>query len=192
MSFIQLGEYFPRERNMSEPVHAANTLKDFIDFIECFVQEYPRLKLDESIILLTHHWIDSMACWSLEDLYLSITTLLQVIAATEEKLGNQRTFATRFSGAVTRKGIQDLPNYISNGNKCYYFIDMRNDLIHEGKLSGSRFPNKNKFDCIGVTVDVLNWIDAYFFAILRLRQPYTIRYKVGNFHELNSFSNPII
>lgn len=45
---------------------------------------------------------------------------------------------------------------------------MRNDIVHEGKLSGSNFNNKTKHDCAQVTSDSLNWIDRYILSILSI------------------------
>ena len=43
---------------------------------------------------------------------------------------------------------------------------MRNDIVHEGKLSASNFSNKTKHDCAQVTADLLNWIDKYILSLL--------------------------
>ena len=48
---------------------------------------------------------------------------------------------------------------------------MRNDIVHEGKLSGSNFSGKTKEDCSLVISDALNWIDNYVWAILSVSQP---------------------
>ena len=45
---------------------------------------------------------------------------------------------------------------------------MRNDLVHEGFLSGSNFKNRNKSDCAKVISDSLNWLDEYILASLNI------------------------
>jgi hypothetical protein len=38
------------------------------------------------------------------------------------------------------------------------------ELVHDGRLIGSRFAGPNKVACVQVVADVLNWIDAYQHA----------------------------
>lgn len=65
--------------------------------------------------------------------------------------------------ASTRYGIAPLaPDYKK----------MRNDLVHEGRLSGTNFSNKTKQECAIVIADTLNWIDLYVCAVLCLGTPY--------------------
>jgi hypothetical protein len=41
---------------------------------------------------------------------------------------------------------------------------MHNDIVHEGRLSGSKFSGKTKGECASVTADALNLIDQYVLA----------------------------
>ena len=43
---------------------------------------------------------------------------------------------------------------------------MRNDIVHEGVLSGSNFRNKAKSHCATVIADTLNWLDSYILAVI--------------------------
>ena len=45
---------------------------------------------------------------------------------------------------------------------------MRNDIVHEGCLSGTNFSGRSKADCAKVVADTLNWIDSYVCAVLDL------------------------
>jgi hypothetical protein len=48
------------------------------------------------------------------------------------------------------------------------YKDMRNDIVHEGVLSGSNFTGRSKADCAEVTAKTLNWLDQYVVAVLGL------------------------
>jgi SAM-dependent methyltransferase len=62
---------------------STRTADEFRNLLEAFLRAWPTNGQTEKALLLIHHWLDALACWSLEDLYLSTTTLLQVISATE-------------------------------------------------------------------------------------------------------------
>lgn len=47
------------------------------------------------------------------------------------------------------------------------YKNMRNDIVHEGLLSGSNFPAKTKADCAAVVSDALNWLDSYVLAVIQ-------------------------
>jgi hypothetical protein len=93
---------------------------------------WPTVSQTEKILILIHHWLDALGCWSFEDFYLSATTLLQIIAAIEERItGNSSLhYFPAVQSAANRVGITPLSRD---------FKDMRNNLIHEGKLIGGRF-----------------------------------------------------
>ena len=115
---------------------------------------------------------------------LSTTTILEIIAATAKSLaaaqGNQLgTFNLRIAYAASRFGLPPLP---SN------FRKMRNDLVHEGTLSGSLFSGKNADDCGVAAAEALDWIDAYLLAALNLGAPPIARFAKDRFRGANSFS----
>jgi hypothetical protein len=72
-------------------------MAQFTDFVERFVGQYVALNSSEKLLFLTHFYIDALSCWSLENLYLSGSTLLQIIASTEEDITG-RTFAAGSCG----------------------------------------------------------------------------------------------
>jgi hypothetical protein len=106
------------------------------------------------------HWLSGLTCFSLEDLYLSVGVQMDLvkrceIAATSHRL----SFFQGMTLASSRYGLAPLgPDY-----KC-----MRNDIVHEGVLSGSNFVGKSKADCAQVTANTLNWLDRYVLAALGL------------------------
>ena len=51
------------------------------------------------------------------------------------------------------------------------YKNMRNDIVHEGVLSGSNFPNKSKSQCATVIADTLNWLDAYALGVINIPAP---------------------
>jgi hypothetical protein len=184
VQFLQIGSHFPRERSMGQGWAMAATLVDFVADLEIFVREYPALEQSEKARLLIHHWLDALAYWSLEDLTLSATTMLEIIAATAERVaaaaGTPRTtFVTRINYAADRFGLQHLPAE---------FRMMRNDLVHEGHLSGTRFPNKTEIECAQAAAGALDWIDRYICAIFGLGTPRSIRFGMNAFVGINAFS----
>jgi hypothetical protein len=81
---------------------------------------------------------------------LSATTLLQIIATTEETIqGKDLSYFDAIKDASTRLGIAQLSRD---------FKDMRNNLVHEGKLTGGKFGGTSLKDCAMVAADVLNLV----------------------------------
>ena len=64
---------------------------------------------------------------------------------------------------------------------------MRNELIHDGQLIGSRFAGP-KEACAEVIADVFNWFDEYMHAALGLGTPRKTRFEKADFLNLNSYS----
>ena len=46
------------------------------------------------------------------------------------------------------------------------YVKMRNDIVHEGKLSGANLGGRSKADCAAVVADAVNWLDNYVLAVL--------------------------
>ena len=178
---VQPGSHWPRERAMGEGNYCVSSQTDFVDILEKFVASWPSSAQSEKILLLIHHWLDALGCWSFEDFYLSATTLLQIIAATEEQVsGNsQLSYFHAIQSASKRAGISQL-------NRD--FKDMRNNLIHEGKLLGGVFSGNNINDCSTVAANVMNWFDEYIHAVLKLGPVKKKRFKTGDFINLNAYS----
>ena len=132
-------------------------------------------------MILIHHFLDALGCWSFEDFYLSATTLLQIIAATEERItGNSNlSYFSAVQSASQRVGITSL-------NRD--FKDMRNNLIHEGKLLGGQFSGKDIEACAIVAADLMNWFDEYIHAVMNLGVVRNKRYSKQDFMTLNAYS----
>ena len=115
---------------------------------------------------------------------LSTTTILEIVAATAKDIAaaqgtNLATFNPRMAYAASRFSLPSLPAD---------FRKMRNDLVHEGLLSGTRFPGKTANDCGRAVAEALDWIDEYLFAALGLGSVPTARFSKENFRGANSFS----
>ncbi len=158
---------------------------DFRERLEAFVANFPTSEQNEKARLLVHHWLDALACWSLEDLVLSAATMLEIFAATAERVsvaagsGKLQYFTPRIDYAATRYGMTPLGNDFRN---------MRNDLVHDGHLSGKKFPNKDLAACAAATSEALNWIDEYMHNALNLGTPSRQRFDATTFQSLNAFS----
>lgn len=86
VSIIQSSDHWPRERAMGVGNPCVTTQQEFSENLEKFVNAWPSVVQREKVLILVHHWLDALGCWSFEDFYLSATTLLQIIAATEEQV----------------------------------------------------------------------------------------------------------
>tara|TARA_B100000427_G_scaffold319660_1_gene318169 strand:- start:195 stop:1034 length:840 start_codon:yes stop_codon:yes gene_type:complete len=179
-SIMQPSDHWPRERAMGAGTPIVTTDAELISCIEKTVTAWKTAGASEKALLLIHHWLDALGCWSFEDMYLSATTILQIIAATEEhRQGQNLSFFN---------GVTDAANRFSISPLSRDFKDMRNDLIHDGRLSGSRFSSKTLNDCAQVAADVFNWVDLYIHAALSLGTPSISRFKKSDFINLNSYS----
>ena len=182
--FMAAGDHFPRDRAMGDGFPIATDIDTFIACIESFVANYPTAENMEKARLLVHHWLDALAFWSLEDLTLSATTILEIIAATAQDHAqhsgrNLTTFNTRINYAADRFYLP----YLNPD-----FRKMRNDLVHEGRLSGSRFPNATKESCAALISETLNWIDWYCCAIFGFQTTIVSRFHKHSFRTVNAFS----
>lgn len=157
-----------------------DNLIEFLEVLGKFIYSWPTLCQDEKILILIHHWLDALGCWSFEDFYLSATTLLQIIAAAEQHIAGTRMYYLQaIQSASVRANISALSSE---------FKDMRNNLIHEGKLLGGRFTGRDILSCSAVAADLMNWFDEYVHSVLNLGTVRRRRYLRGDFVSLNSFS----
>ncbi len=181
VSIIQPTSHWPRERAMGDGNPCVNTSDEFFKRLEQFVTAWPSISQPEKILILIHHWLDALGCWSFEDFYLSATTLLQIIAATEKSItGNSKLkYLPAVQSASRRVGITIL-------NRD--FKDMRNNLIHEGKLLGARFAGTDIEACSKVVADLMNWFDEYVHAVMNLGPVKRKRYSKHDFMSLNAYS----
>lgn len=195
IKLLSTSSQFPRARGIGDPASCVNTLDEFIQFVERFVAEYPQLYPTEKLVLLSHLFIDACACWSLENLYLSGSTMLQVIAETEKSTGRpfsanhaaarapqqrapKAAFFDYLAGAADRVGITALTHDV---------VKIRNSLIHAGTLNMPPF--SSQADAADPISEAMNWIDTYVYAVLQLGPVPQARYKPRDLAlALNSFS----
>ncbi|HLW79977.1 MAG TPA: hypothetical protein VKU44_10310, partial [Terriglobia bacterium] len=133
----------------------------------------------EKLLLLTHFYIDALSCWSLENLYLSGSTLLQIVARTEGVSGRGKaTFFDNLAAAAARVGMAPPSHDV---------VKIRNSLIHEGTLRSKEFPTQT--DASEPIAEALSWVDEYMYAILKLGSVPTRRHQAHDLaHSLNSVS----
>lgn len=182
VTIMQPSDHWPRERAMGNGNAVVATPAEFQTALEAFVTAWPLAGQHEKVLLMVHHWLDSLACWSFEDLYLSATTLLQIIAATEKSIQGKDMY---YFDAVTAAGSRARISALGRD-----FKDMRNNLMHEGKLLGGSFSGRSLQDCAAVAADVLNWFDAYLHSVLGLGAVQRPRFTFNNFLSLNAYSLP--
>jgi hypothetical protein len=104
------------------------------------------------------YWLSGLTCFSLEEIFLAVGVQMDIVKQLERKATG--CHLTSFDGMTYASGRYSIPPLGSN------YRDMRNDIVHEGILSGSNFPGRSKTDCAGVVADTLNWLDAYCLAVL--------------------------
>jgi hypothetical protein len=110
------------------------------------------------------HWLSGLTCFSLEDLYLSAGVQMDIVKQ-RERASTGNSSLTYFQGmlsASTRYSLSPLGSDYKN---------MRNDIVHEGILSGNNFPGKSKSECAEVVAETLNWLDAYVLAVIGVPSP---------------------
>lgn len=184
VTFMQVGPHFPRPRAMGTGFPALPDGTSFAPAVGNFIAAYPIKGSDENIRLIAHHFLDALAFWSLEDLVLSTTTILEIIAITAKRVASAqgqtiKDFTPRMEFAAGRFNLPALPPDFRN---------MRNDLVHEGTLSGQKFPNKDAAACGVAVAEALDWIDEYAFAAMGLGKPPQQRFIGEAFGGANSFS----
>ena len=184
VSFLHVGPHFPRPRGMGIGFQACLDEQSFARSVGDFVAAYPTKGANENIRLVAHHFLDALAFWSLEDLVLSTTTILEIIAITAKRTAAAQgqaigSFNARLAFAANRFSLPSLPPDFRN---------MRNDLVHEGTLSGQNFPHKDVSACGVAVAEALDWIDKYIFAAMGLGKPAQQRFIIESFQGANSFS----
>jgi hypothetical protein len=176
VSFLSMGDDFLRPRGIVgfKPVPRTAALT------QLFTVGLPHLQAtmqNRRLTLMMTHWLSGLTCFSIEDLFLSACVQMDIVKQCE----NAKTYFDGMRSASSRYKLKPLGRD---------FKSMRNDLVHEGVLSGSNYPRKTKHDCAGVVADVLNWIDRYFAAVLGMNlQSPDSRWDGGRIcHGLPSFS----
>jgi|GEM_PF-1370692 len=105
------------------------------------------------------HWLSGLTCFTLEDLYLSAGVQMDMVKQQEIAAGAGAglTYFQGMQSASSRYGIAALSHDATK---------MRNDLLHEGKLSGTNFHSKTKSECAKVIAETMSWLDSYVLKIL--------------------------
>jgi hypothetical protein len=190
IKFLSVGEAFPRARGYMKPSSLAPTLEEFVRFVQVFANRFSELNQSEKLLLICHHFVDTASCWSMEDMFLGASILLEVVGATAE--------TTHYSAAM-QHAVADNPkakkpafmhllraaaDHVGIPHLIHDCIKLRNSLIHEGSLSDG---GANSKDSVSVLVaDSMNWIDAYLYALLGLGQ---VAHKRWDWKELSSQLN---
>ena len=86
------------------------------------------------------------------------------------------------------EGIDSATSNLQITNLSWDFTKMRNDLIHEGHLSGTNYPGHTKAECSEVVADVLNWIDEYIHGLFGIIPVTKVRYPRQVLSSLNSYT----
>jgi hypothetical protein len=112
--------------------------------------------------------------------------MLEVIAATAQREAD---------AAGIRLARENFPNRIAHAAARFQlppspadFRRMRNDLVHDGGLSRTNFPNKSRDDCARAASECLDWIDSYMHTAFGLPGPTNRRFTPDKFIGLNAFS----
>lgn len=157
--FLQLGDSFLPPRAI-RGFDALNIGQSFQDFFSCGLASIASNFSARRARLLLAHWISGLTCFTLEDLFLSIGVQMDIVKQCEiQATGTSKTY---FEGMCSASARYQLPELSVD------YKNMRNDIVHEGKLSGTSFNNKTKSDCAKVTSDALNWVDKYMLSILSI------------------------
>jgi len=158
IQFIQLGDHFLRSRAIQgvRPVEIKTSLSEVFS---CGITSLQSNMIERRLRLTISHWLGAVTCFTLEDVFLGICVIMDIIVQCEKDATakNKLTYFGGMQSASNRYGLTPLPPD---------YKEMRNDLIHEGTLSGSRFKNKAKIECASVIADVLNWLDRYVIKVL--------------------------
>lgn len=181
ISFLQVGDGFPREKGITDINPVVENQNDFILATNQMLPLFDQNKTDYHIDVIIQYWLDILSCWSLENLFLGACTILEIIKQCERRRTGDANMPIydAIVSVSTHLGITVL-------NRDW--IKMRNDLIHEGHLSKVQFPNKTKFACIDVCEDVMLWIDEFVHAIFALGTIKHNRFDRGSLGQLNSYT----
>lgn len=184
---------------MSGATPCVRTIDEFVNFVERFAERYPVLDGIEKLRLISHYYIDACSSWSLEDLYLSGSTLLQIIAGTEESFGRPfaRAHAASRSNTRVRSGKPQKPSFfdflagaanrVGIATLCHDVVGVRNSLIHDGTLKSAKLPTQA--DAAQPIAEAMQWVDDYVYSILHLGAVPVRRHKASDYASaMNSFS----
>ena len=157
IQFIQLGDDFvPCRSIVGFPTIALTSLSNFFsDWVSAIHPAITQRRLRLQLC----HWLSGLTCFSLEDIYLSAGVQMDIVRQ-QERTATGKPRLNYFEG-------------MKSASKCYSlaalgndYKAMRDDIVHEGVLSGSNFAGKTKAQCAAVISETLNWLDSYVLAVI--------------------------
>lgn len=180
MTFLRVGDGYPRERHRLEDNFIEQNTHEYVSKLNSMVKIFNTTTVNHNINIIILHLIDSMYFWSLEDLFLGLCTILEIIKQNEiRRLTKDMSFHQSLNSVSKNIGISKLTHNI---------IKMRNDLIHYGKLSAINFSNKTREDCAKNIEEVAVWIDSYIHALFSLPAPNIKRASFKHLEMQNSYT----
>jgi hypothetical protein len=159
IQFIQMGDKFIRSRAIygfpSLPlVCDMNTL--FSSGVVNIFSDFTQRRME----LFLSHWVSGLTCFTLEDLFLSIGVQMDIVKQCEiNAVGHDLHYF---------QGMEEASNRFSIPKLNFDYKNMRNDIVHEGKLSAVKFSGKSKSECADVVANTLNWIDEYIAKVSKI------------------------
>src|ERR1017187_1811780 len=155
--FLGLHDKFVRPRGIvGFPAAAVSSMTSL--FAAWICSSYQAYR-DRTLRLQLCHWLSGLTCFSLEDLYLACGVQMDIVKQVERRVtGNSRLeYFQGMKSASTRYRIPPLG---------HDYTKMRNDIVHQGVLSGNNFTSRSKAECAAVVADALNWLDSYVMAVI--------------------------
>lgn len=174
-------DIFPREKGATGFGAVVSSAPAFQQSMQAMLGSFEANKGLHHTDFIMHYWLEVLSCWSLENMFLSACTILELLKQSERRrTGNPNMyFYNAISSLSTHYGLTVLSTD---------WKDMRNDLVHEGQLSKNHFPGKSKADCIAVCEDVMDWIDQFMFKVHGIASTRSPRFGRGSLHQLNSYT----
>ncbi len=158
ISFVTLGDDFIVARSIvGFPKFLTNSVGAMLqNWSSTMHSDFNRRQLR----LQLSHWLSGLTCFSMEDLFLSVGVQMDIVKQRECSVtGNRLTYFDGMISASNRFSITPLGRDYKN---------MRNDIVHEGRLSGTNFSGKSKQQCADLTAETLNWLDRYVTSVLNI------------------------
>lgn len=182
--FIQMGDCFLRSR----PIDGFKRLELKVNLQELFkpgIKHYQKFIIKRNLRLFLSHWISSLTCFTLEDLFLTTCVEMDIVKQclkielkeemkSEKKLshekGKKEIFEKYKINEQWYENFKNMRNDLIHEGSLFgeNFKKIRNNLIHKGTLSGENFKNKSKLVCASVIAETLNWIDLYVIKVLNI------------------------
>jgi hypothetical protein len=157
VQFLKLGDHFLPSRGIvgfPEMERTDNLSKLF----QPGLPHFRNIMQNRRLNLMLCHWLSGLTCFTLEDIFINACVQMDIVKQCEIAAAGRRfDFFPGMVAASRRYNLASLSRDYKN---------MRNDVVHEGVLSGTNNAGKTKAECAGFTADTLNWIDRYIGAVL--------------------------